>query len=91
MYVVGYNTPGYMPEMEPYECDTLESAREALLDELDRAADFACYESNALTMEYESAIKDLRTADISGGYSITVSDSEPDSHDLGIAYWIEIS
>jgi hypothetical protein len=33
-YIVGWNMPGYLPDFEPMECDTLESARQAIKDEL---------------------------------------------------------
>jgi len=33
-YSIGYNMPGYMPDNEPSECETLEDAKEALLTDI---------------------------------------------------------
>ncbi len=35
MYLVGYNRPGYLPNVEPIECETFEEAQQALSDELE--------------------------------------------------------
>lgn len=35
-WVCGWNMPGYLPEMDPMECETWEAARDALLFELER-------------------------------------------------------
>jgi hypothetical protein len=37
-YVVTVNRPGYLPEAEPVECETLAEAQEALRAELDHTA-----------------------------------------------------
>lgn len=36
---VGWNMPGYLPEMEPYTCWTIEDARGLMIDELGFHAD----------------------------------------------------
>ena len=36
LWVSGWNQSGYMPEAEPYECDTWEAARDALVFEIER-------------------------------------------------------
>ena len=33
-WLVGFNTPGYMPEMEPYLVDGVVAAGDALIDEI---------------------------------------------------------
>lgn len=38
-YVAGYNQPGYLPEMEPQEFDTVEDAVDFLVEEFERAED----------------------------------------------------
>lgn len=39
VWVVGYNMPGYLPEMEPYAFTSFEDAKRSMIDELDRAGD----------------------------------------------------
>jgi len=34
VYLVGFNVPGYLPTMEPVECETWEDARACLVDYL---------------------------------------------------------
>ena len=36
---IGWNMPGCLPEMEPFECKTFAEAKDAIFDELDRQAD----------------------------------------------------
>lgn len=38
-YRIVVSQPGYLPEMEPYVCEDLESAKEALLEEVVRTFD----------------------------------------------------
>ena len=38
-YIVGWNMPGYMPDSEPYEVDTLADAVAALAEEVERSLD----------------------------------------------------
>lgn len=39
-YVVVWNMPGYLPEAEPVECETIREAMDVLGGELDRSADY---------------------------------------------------
>lgn len=88
-YVVGYNTPGYLPEMEPYECDTADEAKLALIDEILNDAANADMGSNyELACNLSNSAEDLNLADVSCGYSVNITDPERE-HDLGTCYWIE--
>lgn len=51
MYIAGHNMCGYLPDSEPYECDTFEQAKgivietlQNLLDELDVPAEIEALE-----------------------------------------------
>ena len=89
-YSFGFNTPGYMPEMEPYMVEDADAAKRFLIEEMLRDADtvvnFGSTEalSEALTHEAE----DLNLSDVSKGYSVIVCDPNRPG-DLGTCYWIE--
>jgi hypothetical protein len=77
-YTIGWNMPGYLPEMEPYTVDTADEAKRAMIDELLRHADQANTEAEAfvLTMQAE----ELNLTNVDAGWSFNVSN---------LAYWIE--
>ena len=59
---VGWNMPGYLPEMEPYKCETWEAAKALMIEEMDRIGDGLAYgsddaedqeEANSLSCEME--------------------------------------
>lgn len=90
-YVVGYNTPGYLPESDPYICEDADSAKRALIDDMLRHADTDSRsdpDSEALSAELTLAAEDLNLTDVSEGYSVTICDPERE-HDLGTHYWID--
>lgn len=79
-FIAGFNMPGYLPESEPEECDTLEEAREALACELVDRADAA--ESEAQAREYDRAVMRLRAGCIpEPGESFEIE---------GMSYWINV-
>jgi hypothetical protein len=38
-YIITVNRAGYLPEQDPYEVETIEEARDAIRDEIDRTAE----------------------------------------------------
>ena len=52
-YVAGWNRPGYLPDGDVYECDSIEDARLALADDMRRWAD---------DMDDDDAAEELRAA-----------------------------
>lgn len=78
-YTVGFNMPGYLPEMEPYAVDTADEAKRAMIDEILRDADNA--ESDRAD-ELSHLAEDLNLEDVSLGWSDTVGN---------IHYWIEVT
>lgn len=102
-FTIGFNTPGYLPEMEPYVVQGEEAARQAMWDELDRDSDHIGDERAAvldhdpdanedgwldLLGQIDHAKTDVKTADISQGWDAFIRISDPSSHDLGTHYWI---
>lgn len=77
-YTIGWNMPGYLPEMEPYTLDTADEAKRAMIDEMLHTADLADIEDEAEALTH--AAEDLNLEDVSLGWSNTVYD---------MAYWIE--
>lgn len=80
MYTIGWNMPGYLPEMEPYTVDTADEAKRAMIDELDRYADQLSdsgYENRAVELAF--AMEDLNLEDVSKGWSTTIGN---------LNYWI---
>ena len=75
-YTIGWNMPGYMPEMEPYTLDTEDDAKRAMIDELLRDAENA---PSNLATELSHTAEDLNLSDVSLGWDVTVGN---------IAYWI---
>lgn len=92
-FTIGYNTPGYMPEMDVYVVHGVEDARQAMWDELDRHSDHIemgdpkADETLGLLGEIDQAKTDVKTADITTGWGYTVVDPER-QFDLGTHYWI---
>lgn len=88
-YHVGYNMPGYMPDMEPWTTDSFEEARDFLLDELGRHLDDDYVMNDGMQLRdregrfvpYERAalIKDLKACKTPGNWGDSTSD---------LAYWI---
>lgn len=76
-YTIGWNMPGYLPEMEPYTVDTADEAKRAMIDELRRTADCADIEDEATELTHVA--EDLNLCDVSQGWDTTVYDT---------AYWI---
>lgn len=77
MYTIGFNMVGYLPEMEPYTCDTADEAKRAMLDELDRDEDNAADEDTATELSHLG--QDLNLSDVSDGWGAIVGN---------ISYWI---
>lgn len=77
-FTLGWNMPGYMPEMEPYKIEGSDAAKRAMIDELLQHADQDTdpERANALALLAE----DLNLADVSQGWNETV---------CSLAYWIE--
>ncbi|CAN5521338.1 hypothetical protein BH24ACT5_BH24ACT5_00250 [soil metagenome] len=74
-YVVGWNMPGYLPDGEPIECETVEDALYALRDVLGTEADCSIDDEDcAAWLDLVDAVDDGETL-VHG----------PD----GYAYWIE--
>lgn len=87
-FTIGYNTPGYLPEMEPYVVQGVADAKASLQNELERHADLAAdITEGRLYEDLLVAIEVLETADVSQGWGYTVSDPDRE-HDLGTHYWI---
>lgn len=59
MYIVGWNTSGYLPEMDPIEVDSFEDAKAILVEELDRAGDVA--DTTAEHDDYDDVARDVET------------------------------
>lgn len=67
-YSAGYNMPGYMPEMDPFETDDFDDAREFIVDELDNAGDIAANSDDAdAANECEDAKEDAENWTATGG------------------------
>jgi hypothetical protein len=80
-FVIGYNMPGYLPEMEPYAVETADEAKRALIDELERHADQVADggdEDGATDLSHLA--EDLNLSDVSGGWGANAG---------GLVYWIE--
>lgn len=92
-YHYGQNIPGYLPMAdEPNICSSWEGARDALADDIDRAADDAAgmYQAGdddgSLMASYEGALQEVR--DWPAGQDIYVNVCSDDPHDLGVSYWV---
>ena len=79
-YTIGWNMPGYLPDMEPYTVDTADEAKRAMIDELLRHADQVDEGDSNLADEISHKAEDLNLCDVSTGWGETVG---------GLAYWIE--
>lgn len=80
-WVVGYNMPGYLPENDPWVTDDWESARDALVDELERDAEFAVEpggEGIDVTL-YNDAIAELKALESGQEWATTIGN---------LAYWL---
>lgn len=75
-YTIGFNMPGYLPEMEPYTVDTADEAKRAMIDELLRHADST---DEPEATELSHAAEDLNLTDVSDGWDNTIGNT---------AYWI---
>lgn len=75
-YIIGNNMPGYMPDAEPFAVvGTFDDAKQALIDELKFAEDYANNEEEA--EEYAEAAEDVNLW------------SGPDTIRVGnLVYWI---
>lgn len=79
MYTIGWNMPGYLPEMEPYTVDTADEAKRAMIDDLlYMASEHADTEDDAT--ELSNAAEDLNLCDVSTGWDATIGN---------LAYWIK--
>lgn len=82
--VVGWNTPGYLPDSEPFVVDTADDARTALIDEMSREVGRLsdCEEVDQSSVDaLLSAIADLADSDCEA-YGRTVA---------GVHYWFSAS
>ena len=80
LYNIGWNMPGYLPEMEPYTCDTAEDAKRAMIDELLRHADVLDDSDRPdVANQCAFAMEDLNLSDVSQGWDATIGN---------YAYWI---
>ncbi|AQT27809.1 hypothetical protein HOR67_gp47 [Ralstonia phage RS-PI-1] len=85
-YVVGYNMPGYMPDMEPAEFDDAQSAlsqlRDYLQERLDELEDEGAAEALGFSDEQIDALREAldEDPDDDGEIAFTV---------CGFAYWIK--
>ena len=77
-YVIGFNMPGYMPDMEPYQVDTFDEAKRCLISELKIAEDDADSEESAIEFSLEAE-------DVNLWSSEGTTNEMPD----GYCYWIE--
>lgn len=57
-YLVGWNMPGYLPEMEPYEVETVQEGVEMILNEISMLYDQT--EDNEEAAELMEVIESLR-------------------------------
>lgn len=96
-YVVGHNLPGYLPESDPWITDSWESARDALIDDLERLADHASDLAGDLDLE---AIDEMQEEFRQTLQSIDRAQAElralPEGFDYltyadGLAYWLSIT
>lgn len=79
-YTLGWNMPGYLPEMDPYEIEGADAAKRAMIDELERDADNAdAGDEHERANELSALAEDLNLSDVSDGWSATVGN---------LAYWI---
>lgn len=88
-YHYGSNIPGYLPMAdEPYLSETWEGARDALVDEIERAGDMADVDDYAPGWgdSWTQALEDVRTWD--AGKEIYVNICSDSPHDLGVSYWV---
>lgn len=90
MFAIGYNTPGYLPEMDVYTVSTADEAKRALIDEMLRYADHYAMleEGETVAEEITHTCEDLNLTDVSCGYSVVIYDPGK-IHDLGTHFWIE--
>lgn len=78
-YVVGHNMPGYLPESDPWITSDWESARDSLLEDMDRHADSLADFEDDVT---ERAMDDLRKAPAGTEWGWTVGNT---------AYWLSFT
>lgn len=78
-YTIGWNMPGYLPEMEPYTVDTADEAKRAMIDELLRHADQVDEGDHNIADELSHIAEDLNLCDVSQGWSETIDN---------LHYWI---
>ncbi len=82
-YVVGWNTPGYLPDGEPIECETFDDAKRYLIDELLRDADYASCECKA--EDFAAMAEDVNLWSSPDWIETTEHDCLP------VRYWIEVA
>ena len=91
-YVVGHNMPGYLPESDPWITSDWETARNALLEDMDRHADSLADvfdengdyagEDKVELAELESAIDDLRQSPAGRPWAMIVGNT---------SYWLSFT
>ena len=93
-WVVGYNMPGYLPEMDPWVTSDWEQARDYLISEIERSAEYA-FEVGEIGEgvdddPYDDAIAELKAlepdsewGDIIGdlSYWLNATDQEPEDEE----------
>jgi hypothetical protein len=63
-FVVGHNMPGYLPESDPWITDDWESARDSLLEDMDRHADsLADFPSSEDHLDSHELLHGVRASD----------------------------
>lgn len=79
-FMIGWNMPGYLPEMDPYMVVGADDAKRAMIDELLRSADHADeIENHEIAEELSALAEELNLSDVSQGWDATVDN---------LAYWI---
>jgi len=82
-FAVGWNTPGYLSDGEPIECETFDDAKRCLIDELLHDADNASTERKA---------EDLAAMAEDVNLWSSPDWIETTEHDcLSVRYWIEFA
>lgn len=93
-YIVGYNTPGYLPEGDTedfYVYDSEDEAKRDLIEIILNHADHADEGgSHSLAGLLSIEAEDLNLSNVSQGYSVIICDPDRE-HDLGTCYWIAIA
>lgn len=90
-YAVGHNTPGYSPESDVWVTEDYDSAKRALIDDLERHADWLDEIGlHDQAEEVSAECEDLNLASVGTEWSTTVPSSDSE-HDLGLSFWLNVT